>query len=47
MPFETSDERTAAMPAWLCDYNSKRPCALGGKPPTTRLSKDNVFGNDV
>jgi transposase InsO family protein len=46
-PFETSSQRTPAMPAWLCDYNSHRPhSALGGKPPITRLNKDNVLGND-
>lgn len=47
-PFETSSQRTEAMPAWLCDYNSRRPhSALGGKPPISRLSKDNVLGNDI
>jgi len=47
-PFESSHHRTAAMPAWLCDYNSKRPhSALGGNPPITRLPKDNVLGNDI
>ena len=47
-PYETSARRTAAMPAWLCDYNTKRPhAALGGKPPISRLSKDNVLGNDI
>ena len=46
-PYETSARRTAAMPAWLCVYNTKRPhAALGGKPPISRLSKDNVLGND-
>ena len=47
-PFETSNDRTAAMPAWLRDYNSRRPhSALGGKPPTSKLNKDNVLGNDI
>ncbi len=46
-PFETSLDRTAAMPAWLCNYNSKRPhSALGGQPPISRLTKDNLLGND-
>jgi transposase InsO family protein len=46
-PFESSAERARAMPAWLCDYNSKRPhSALKGKPPISRLSKDNLLVND-
>ena len=45
-PFESSDHRTAAMPAWLCDYNSTRPhAALGGRPPISRLT-DNLRDND-
>ncbi|MWV21904.1 transposase, partial [Methylobacterium sp. 2A] len=33
---------------WLCDYNSRRPhSALGGQPPTSRLTKDNLLGNDI
>ena len=45
-PYQSSDARTQAMPAWLCDYNSRRPrSALGGKPPITRLPKDNLLGN--
>lgn len=47
-PYESSAHRTAAMPAWLCDYNNRRPhAALGGKPPIARLTKDNVLGNDI
>ena len=47
-PYQSSNERTQAMPAWLCDYNSRRPhSALGGKPPLSRLSKDNLLGNDT
>jgi transposase InsO family protein len=46
-PFESSAQRARAMPAWLCDYNSKRPhSALKGKPPISRLSKDNLLVND-
>jgi transposase InsO family protein len=46
-PYESSAQRTAAMPAWLCDYNNRRPhAALRGKPPISRLSEDNVLGND-
>ena len=45
-PFQSSAQRTEAMPAWLCDYNTRRPhAALGGKPPISKL-KDNVLGND-
>jgi transposase InsO family protein len=45
-PFESSDQRTAAMPAWLCDYNSTRPhAALGGRPPISKLT-DNLRDND-
>jgi transposase InsO family protein len=45
-PYQSSAERAAAMPAWLCSYNSRRPhSALDGKPPISRL-KDNVLGND-
>jgi transposase InsO family protein len=45
-PYQSSAERAAAMPAWLCSYNSRRPhSALNGKPPISRI-KDNVLGND-
>lgn len=45
--FNTSAERAAAMPSWLCHYNSQRPhSALGGKPPITRLARHNVLGSD-
>ena len=45
--FASSDERAVAMPAWLCNYNARRPhSALGGKTPLSRLTKDNVLGND-
>jgi transposase InsO family protein len=47
-PFSTSADRAAAMPTWLCDYNSLRPhSALGGKPPISRLNRDNVLGSDI
>ncbi|HTU53235.1 MAG TPA: integrase core domain-containing protein, partial [Acetobacteraceae bacterium] len=40
--------RAAAMPTWLRDYNSLRPhSALGGKPPISRIPRDNLLGNDI
>ncbi len=46
-PYQNSAQRTEAMPARLCDYNTRRPhAALGGKPPISKL-KDNVLGNDT
>jgi transposase InsO family protein len=46
-PFETSDERTRAMHPWLHAYNTTRPhAAHKGKPPLSRLARDNVLGND-
>jgi transposase InsO family protein len=47
-PFNSSADRAAAMPTWLCDYNSSRPhSALGGKPPFSRISRDNLLGSDI
>jgi len=47
-PFTSSAERNDAMHPWLHDYNTARPhAALGGKPPITRINKDNVFGSDT
>jgi transposase InsO family protein len=44
--FETSASRIAAMPAWLCGYNTTRPhAALGGRPPISKLT-DNLRDND-
>ena len=46
--FASSAERSAAMQPWLHRYNRHRPhSALGGKPPSTRLTKDNLLGNDT
>ena len=46
-PFSSSAERQAAMHPWLHNYNTARPhSALGGKPPVTRLARDNVLGSD-
>ena len=48
MPFHSSAERARAMPAWLRHYNSLRPhSALGGKPPISRLDRDNLHSNDI
>ena len=47
-PFQTSAERTRAMHPWLHDYNTARPhSALKGKPPLSRICKDNVLDNDI
>ncbi len=46
--FRTSAERQNAMHPWLHDYNTVRPhAALGGKPPISRLPRDNVPGSDI
>ena len=45
--FASSAERTAAMSPWLHAYNRHRPhSALGGKPPFTKLTGDNLLGFD-
>ena len=37
----------AAMLAWLCDYNSRRPhTAVKGQPTLSRLTRDDLLGND-
>jgi transposase InsO family protein len=47
-PFQSSAERTRAMRPWLHDYNTARPhSALKGKPPLSRINRDNVLGNDT
>lgn len=36
------------MTARINQYNHRRPhCALGGKPPISRIAKDNLLGNDI
>lgn len=45
--FHSSNERAQAMPAWLCHSNSLRPhSSLGGKPPITRLPRNNLHSSD-
>lgn len=47
-PFNSSAERKDAMGPWLHDYNTVRPhAALNGKPPITRINKDNLLGSDT
>ncbi|WP_322948000.1 integrase core domain-containing protein [Methylobacterium durans] len=47
-PFANSAERSLAMLPWIGAYNYTRPhTALGGKPPISRLTKDNLLGNDT
>ncbi|WP_137180726.1 IS481 family transposase [Roseomonas sp. AR75] len=46
-PFHSSADRARAMPAWVRRYNgSRQHSALGGNPPITRITKDNLLGND-
>ncbi len=46
-PFNSSAERLAAMHPWPHDYNTTRPhAALVGKPPISRLTRDNLLGSD-
>jgi transposase InsO family protein len=46
-PFNTSADRTRAMHPWLHAYNTERPhAAHNGKPPLSRLARDNLLGND-
>ena len=45
--FRSSQERAAALPRWLHVYNVHRPhTALAGKPPISRLTANNLLGND-
>jgi transposase InsO family protein len=47
-PFRTSADRAAAMLPWITSHNHYRPhSALGGKTPISRLTTDNVLGNDT
>ena len=47
-PFQSSDERRAAMTPWITGYNHSRPhAALKGKPPISRIPKDNLLGSDT
>lgn len=47
-PFASSDQRTQAMAPWLRSYNTTRPhSALRGLPPISRISHNNVLGNDT
>jgi transposase InsO family protein len=45
--YQSSQERAAALPRWLHAYNVHRPhTALAGKPPISRLTLNNLLGND-
>ena len=47
-PFQSSAEREAAMLPWITRYNHCRPhSALGGKPPISRIARDNLLGSDI
>ena len=46
--FDSSAARSQAMRPWLHGYNTERPhAALAGKPPLTRLKRDNLHSNDT
>jgi transposase InsO family protein len=46
-PYSSSAERSSAMHPWLSDYNTTRPhSALKGRPPISRIDRDNLLGND-
>lgn len=45
--FQSSQERAAALPRWLHLYNVHRPhTALAGQPPISRLTMNNLLGNN-
>ena len=47
-PLSSSAERHAAMHPWPHDYNTALPhAALAGKPPISRLTRDDVLGSDI
>jgi transposase InsO family protein len=46
-PFASSADRSRAMHPWLSAYNTTRPhSALKGRPPISRIARDNLLGND-
>jgi transposase InsO family protein len=46
-PFNSSHERANALPRWTHIYNLHRPhTALNGKPPISRLDRNNLLSND-
>jgi len=47
-PFDSSAERTAALPGWLHTYNHHRThTALGGHPPISRVTVNNLAGQNT
>ena len=47
-PFASSAERSRAMHPWLSAYNTTRPhSALKGKPPISRIARNDLLGNDI
>jgi len=43
-PYDHSQQRAAALPAWLHSYNCHRPhLGIGGRTPISRLPKDNLL----
>jgi transposase InsO family protein len=47
-PFDSGDDRAAALPGWLHTYNHHRThTALGGQPPISRTTVNNLTGHYI
>ena len=45
-PFSNSAERSIAMRSWIGCYNHSRPHSAFGRPPISRIARDNLLGSD-